>query len=116
MDCIVHILVVMQPLKEEPSPDFKCKDKFLVQSVALLASESEFETFQDAWSNVEKTRKNDIFEKKLRCVYEISREAKKDIEKSEKEVESTLVQSPSPIETKISSMSKDTGLTLEAVK
>lgn len=28
-------LVILQPLKEEPAADFKCKDKFLIQSIAL---------------------------------------------------------------------------------
>ena len=30
-------LVQMQAMKEEPAADFKCKDKFLVQSVAITA-------------------------------------------------------------------------------
>jgi hypothetical protein len=28
-------LVILQPLKEEPAAEFKCKDKFLIQSIAL---------------------------------------------------------------------------------
>ena len=31
------VLVQMQAMKEDPPLDFKCKDKFLVQSVAITA-------------------------------------------------------------------------------
>ena len=28
-------IVILQPMKEDPPPDFKCRDKFLVQSVPI---------------------------------------------------------------------------------
>lgn len=34
---IFYWLVQMQAMKEDPPADFKCKDKFLVQSVAITA-------------------------------------------------------------------------------
>ena len=40
------VLVQMQAMKEDPPLDFKCKDKFLVQSVAITA-ERELLSAQD---------------------------------------------------------------------
>lgn len=31
--------VLLQAMKEEPAPDAKCRDKFLVQSVAISAQD-----------------------------------------------------------------------------
>ena len=33
--CPFLFLVILQPMKEDPPPDFKCRDKFLVQSVPI---------------------------------------------------------------------------------
>jgi hypothetical protein len=39
----VEISVILQPMKVEPPAGFKCKDKFLVQSAKLLATETEIQ-------------------------------------------------------------------------
>ncbi|RKP13706.1 PapD-like protein, partial [Piptocephalis cylindrospora] len=62
------IQVVSQPMVEDPPEGYKCKDKFLVQSIALT-SEREGLDLVDLWHQVERTAKSDIHEKKLRCVY-----------------------------------------------
>uniref|UniRef100_A0A1D1Z3G6 Vesicle-associated membrane protein-associated protein C16G5.05c n=1 Tax=Anthurium amnicola TaxID=1678845 RepID=A0A1D1Z3G6_9ARAE len=64
----VDVQVILQPMKEDPAPDFKCKDKFLVQSVAITA-ERETLTLTDLWSTTEKQAKDSIKETKIRCVY-----------------------------------------------
>ncbi|WEW55496.1 phosphatidylinositol-binding protein scs2 [Emydomyces testavorans] len=53
--------VLLQAMKDEPSLDAKCRDKFLVQSVAVSA-DKEFSNWQD----VEKTAKPSIQERKIR--------------------------------------------------
>ncbi|KAK9722706.1 phosphatidylinositol-binding protein scs2 [Basidiobolus ranarum] len=64
----VQVQVILQPLKEDPPLDFKCKDKFLVQSIAITP-DKETQNLQDLWNSVEKTDKNSISERKLRCSY-----------------------------------------------
>jgi hypothetical protein len=32
---MIYVLVMLQPMSEDPPEEFKCKDKFLVQSVAF---------------------------------------------------------------------------------
>ncbi|KAI9230109.1 MAG: PapD-like protein [Piptocephalis tieghemiana] len=62
------IQVVSQPMLEEPLESQKCKDKFLVQSIALTP-EREGIDLTDLWHVVERNAKSEIHEKKLRCVY-----------------------------------------------
>ena len=56
--------VLLQALKEDPPLDFKCRDKFLVQSVAV-STDSEA-NLTSLWSNIEKTAKGSIQERKIR--------------------------------------------------
>ncbi|KAH8553137.1 PapD-like protein [Umbelopsis sp. PMI_123] len=64
----VSIQVILQPLKEEPEPNFKCKDKFLVQSVALTPDTAKV-SLADLWTNLENGPKDKIHQKKIRCVF-----------------------------------------------
>lgn len=64
----VEVQVILQPMKEDPPSDFKCKDKFLVQSVAITP-ERETLSLQELWSTTEKEAKESIKENKIRCVY-----------------------------------------------
>jgi hypothetical protein len=64
----VEVQVILQPMKEDPPPDFKCKDKFLVQSVAI-APERETLSLPELWSITEKQAKDTIKENKIRCAY-----------------------------------------------
>ncbi|KXS20849.1 VAMP-associated protein [Gonapodya prolifera JEL478] len=75
--------VLLQPMKEDPPADFKCKDKFLVQGIKiteeLLHVEQSDEVtarLQDVWSEAEARKKTDpqfaaanLAEKKLRVVF-----------------------------------------------
>lgn len=51
-------------MKEDPPLDAKCRDKFLVQSV--LTSSDNADNVANIWSNVEKTAKSSIQERKIR--------------------------------------------------
>lgn len=68
----VEVQVLLQGLKEEPAPDFKCRDKFLVQS-ALITPERELKALSELWSAIEADAKSGkegvIHEQKIRCVY-----------------------------------------------
>lgn len=57
-------LVLLQALKEDPPIDFKCRDKFLVQSVSV-STDSEA-NLPSLWSSIEKTNKGSIQERKIR--------------------------------------------------
>ncbi|KAF3906654.1 hypothetical protein ABW20_dc0109676 [Dactylellina cionopaga] len=55
-------------MTQDPPPDFRCRDKFLVQSV-LITADQEFANVAAVWQNVEKTARELIQEKKIRVTY-----------------------------------------------
>lgn len=64
----VDVSVLLQPMKEDPEPGAKCRDKFLVQSI-IITPERESLPFPDLWSVIEKESKSSIAEHKIRCAY-----------------------------------------------
>jgi len=60
--------VLLQAMKSDPPADYKCRDKFLVQSIAITA-DREATNVQQIWSFVEKAERSAIQEKKIRVVY-----------------------------------------------
>ncbi|KAJ3825072.1 PapD-like protein [Lentinula raphanica] len=66
----VEVSVMLQPLKEEPPMNAKCKDKFLIQST-LMTPEKEQKSLQDIWSTAEgdTDEANKIHQVKLKVVY-----------------------------------------------
>lgn len=56
-------------MKEDPPLDTRCKDKFLVQSVAIPADTAPGLTVSQIWSGIETTAKSSIQEKKIRVVF-----------------------------------------------
>ncbi|KAJ4302399.1 phosphatidylinositol-binding protein scs2 [Collariella sp. IMI 366227] len=58
----VEVSVLLQAMRQEPPLDTKCRDKFLVQSVAITA-DKEFANVAQIWDSVEKSA---IQEKKIR--------------------------------------------------
>ncbi|KAM5493080.1 phosphatidylinositol-binding protein scs2 [Microsporum audouinii] len=61
----VEVQVLLQAMKEDPPLDAKCRDKFLVQSVAVSA-DKEFSNVASIWQDVEKKSKSLIQERKIR--------------------------------------------------
>ncbi|GAM84284.1 hypothetical protein ANO11243_022780 [Dothideomycetidae sp. 11243] len=55
-------------MKEDPPLDARCRDKFLVQSIAL-DTEKEHANIQQVWQGIEQTAKSSIHEKKIRVVF-----------------------------------------------
>lgn len=81
---LMDSIVLLQAMREDPAPDAKCRDKFLVQSIAITperdigniativplsckSSPSFANVFQ--WQNVEKAGRDAIEEKKIRVVF-----------------------------------------------
>jgi len=60
----VEVSVVLQPMREDPPLDAKCRDKFLVQSIPVAASKD-----VPAWNQLEKEHKASIQERKIRVHY-----------------------------------------------
>ncbi|KAK3942233.1 vesicle-associated protein 2-2 [Diplogelasinospora grovesii] len=58
----VEVSVLLQAMKQEPPLDARCRDKFLVQSVAITG-DKEFTNVQQIWDSVEKSA---VQEKKIR--------------------------------------------------
>lgn len=77
--------VLLQAMREDPPPDARCRDKFLVQSVAITPERNlgtvtaivsycmsyvhKFVLTIQQWQNVEKISKGSIEEQKIRVVF-----------------------------------------------
>ncbi|KAJ5355422.1 Vesicle-associated membrane protein-associated protein A [Penicillium cataractarum] len=62
----VDVQVLLQAMKEEPAADQKCKDKFLVQSVAVTGGDMEY---SNVTSIFEKASKSAVIERKIRVTW-----------------------------------------------
>ncbi|KAI2640248.1 PapD-like protein [Xylaria nigripes] len=58
----VEVQVILQAMKQEPPPNTKCKDKFLVQSVAITP-DKDFTNLASIWDTIDKAS---VQEKKIR--------------------------------------------------
>lgn len=64
----VEVQVLLQAMKEDPPPDARCRDKFLVQSVAVKSDTSDANVSQ-VWASIEREAKSSIQEKKIRVSF-----------------------------------------------
>jgi len=64
----VEVQILLQAMKEDPPPDAKCRDKFLVQSV-LVTADRDFTNVGSLWTHIEQTSKSSIQEKKIRVLF-----------------------------------------------
>lgn len=64
----VEVTVLLQAMKQESPLDAKCRDKFLVQSVAVTA-DKEFANTGSIWQHVDDADKKEVMEKKIRVVF-----------------------------------------------
>ena len=71
----VEVQVLLQAMKEEPPADYKCRDKFLVQSTAITP-ELESTNISNLWAEVESRGQHQIHERKIRCVFVAASEDK----------------------------------------
>jgi len=63
----VEVTVLLQAMKTSPPPDAKCRDKFLVQSVAVTP-DKEFNNAAAIWQNAE-AEKHTVQERKIRVAF-----------------------------------------------
>ncbi|KAH8925720.1 VAMP-associated protein [Atractiella rhizophila] len=63
----VEVQVLLQPMREDPPPGAKCRDKFLVQS-AIIPDPTETR-LPEIWQAVEREGKEGVHEQKIRCQY-----------------------------------------------
>lgn len=61
----VEVQVILQAMKQEPPPDTKCRDKFLVQSVPITG-DKEFSNLAAIWDSIDKSQ---VQEKKIRVLF-----------------------------------------------
>ncbi|KAF2864024.1 peptidase M24A, methionine aminopeptidase [Piedraia hortae CBS 480.64] len=64
----VEVQVLLQAMREDPPPDARCRDKFLVQSVAI-PPDTNTSNVSQIWSAVESHSKGSIQETKIRVNY-----------------------------------------------
>ncbi|KAJ7459921.1 PapD-like protein [Mycena latifolia] len=64
----LDVLVMLQPLKDEPPLNAKCKDKFLVQT-ALITPGKEAMPVQDLLASTDTSEEGKVHQQKLRVVY-----------------------------------------------
>ncbi|KAI9710210.1 MAG: hypothetical protein M1812_007482 [Candelaria pacifica] len=64
----VEVQVLLQAMKEDPPLEFRCRDKFLVQSVTVSA-DKEFSNVNSIWQHMETTARSSIQERKIRVVF-----------------------------------------------
>jgi hypothetical protein len=57
-------LVILQPMREDPPPDARCRDKFLVQSVRIPPGSD-----APTWGQLEQNYKSQVQERKIRVHY-----------------------------------------------
>lgn len=64
----VEVQVLLQAMKEDPAEDFKCRDKFLVQST-IITPDHESSGIPELWAAMEQNKRQEIHEKKIRCAF-----------------------------------------------
>ncbi|KAI8645523.1 PapD-like protein [Parasitella parasitica] len=64
----IEVQIILQPFKEDLPEDFKCKDKFLVQT-ALVDPEYEQADLATLWSYIEVNKKESMQQHKLKCAF-----------------------------------------------
>ncbi|CEG76981.1 hypothetical protein RMATCC62417_11799 [Rhizopus microsporus] len=64
----IEVQIILQPFKEELPDDYKCKDKFLVQTARLNPS-LEQQDITSMWSHIESSDKQSMHQHKIKCVF-----------------------------------------------
>ncbi|CAO3679091.1 hypothetical protein G6F70_005481 [Rhizopus microsporus] len=86
----IEVQIILQPFKEELPDDYKCKDKFLVQTAPLNPS-LEQQDIASMWSHIESSDKQSMHQHKIKCVFGGPKE-----EESASTEKSTVVTSEPP--------------------
>ncbi|KAI8066133.1 PapD-like protein [Thamnidium elegans] len=88
----IEVQIILQPFKEELPEDYKCKDKFLVQTAPINES-FEQQDISSMWSHVEVEEKASMHQHKIKCVFVGPREEEEQEEVVDQE-NSNIVSAP----------------------
>ncbi|KAF1801332.1 PapD-like protein [Mucor lusitanicus] len=88
----IEVQIILQPFKDELPEDFKCKDKFLVQTAPVSAA-FEQSDITSMWSHVETNERASMHQHKLRCAFVGPREETREL------TETTQASIPEPVTT-----------------
>ncbi|CAO3637517.1 unnamed protein product [Mucor fragilis] len=88
----IEVQIILQPFKDELPEDFKCKDKFLVQTAPVSAA-FEQNDITSMWSHVETNERASMHQHKLRCAFVGPREEAHEVN------ETTQASIPEPVTT-----------------
>ncbi|KAL9537614.1 hypothetical protein MBANPS3_011623 [Mucor bainieri] len=88
----IEVQIILQPFKDELPEDFKCKDKFLVQTAPVSAA-FEQNDITSMWSHVETNERGSMHQHKLRCAFVGPREETREMN------ETTQASIPEPVTT-----------------
>ncbi|GAN09527.1 conserved hypothetical protein [Mucor ambiguus] len=88
----IEVQIILQPFKDELPEDFKCKDKFLVQTAPVTAV-FEQNDITSMWSHVETNERASMHQHKLRCAFVGPREETREMN------EATQASIPEPVTT-----------------
>ncbi|PBP19352.1 MSP domain-containing protein [Diplocarpon rosae] len=64
----VEVTVLLQAMRQDPPLDVKCRDKFLVQTVAVTP-DKQFSNIASIWQHVDDAERSSVQEKKIRVTY-----------------------------------------------
>ncbi|SAM07837.1 hypothetical protein [Absidia glauca] len=66
----VEVQVNLQPFKTDPPLDFRCRDKFLVQSAQVESHDYDSTPVTDIWTRIETQDKGAIHQHKIKCSFD----------------------------------------------
>ncbi|KAI8882900.1 VAMP-associated protein [Backusella circina FSU 941] len=64
----IEVQIILQAFKEEPAEDYKCKDKFLVQTAPINETLEPFD-ITAMWAHVETEERENMHQHKIKCVF-----------------------------------------------
>lgn len=112
----LDVSIILQGLKEEPKPDYKCKDKFLVVTLPCPYDLDEAkQTISQLWPTLEKQYKEQSVSKKIRVVFKISETKTQSIDESIP-VPAPAKSEPAPVEKQIPTSEKSENVKFEKVE
>lgn len=65
----LKVQIILQGLKQEPEPSYKCHDKFLVVSLPCPGKRDDTESIAELWPSLESKYKDQSTSKKIRVIF-----------------------------------------------
>ncbi|KAI8373507.1 PapD-like protein [Choanephora cucurbitarum] len=101
----IEVQIILQPFREEPPEDYKCKDKFLVQTAPYPVVNDESQNdITTLWSYIEANERENMRQHKIKCVF-LGPELRESDELQENEQQTPQHQEQSPQEQMVEEIS-----------